>query len=152
MAHNPAPIRSTLPRFVPSSPEIVRAIRKSVSTSNGTLMAKIQRHEALSTICPPTSGPSTAPMPAQAVQAPIARARWSPGKVFTITASAAGVSSAPAAPCRARAATSTSMVGAAAHNTEVTPNPMTPAPNTRRSPKTSPSEPPIRSREPSVSR
>ena len=42
-------------------------------------------------------------MPPQAVQAPTARPRSSGGKVDTITASAAGVSSAPATPCSARA-------------------------------------------------
>ena len=115
-------------------------------------MAKIQRQDALSTSWPPMSGPSTLPIPAHAVQAPTALPRSSGGKVRTITASAAGVSSAPATPWRARAATSTSIVGARAHSIEVTPNALMPNANTRRSPKMSPSEPPISSSEPSVSR
>ena len=115
-------------------------------------MAKIQRQEAWSTSCPPITGPSTLPIPAQAVHAPTALPRSSGGKVVTITASAAGVSTAPATPWSARAATSSSIVGASAQNMEVTPKPATPRANTRRSPKMSPSEPPIRSSEPSVRR
>jgi hypothetical protein len=91
-------------------------------------------------------------MPPQAVQAPTARPRSSGGNVATITASAAGVSSAPVTPCSARAATRTSMLGASAHTSEVTPKPSTPAVNIRRSPKMSPSEPPISSSEDSVTR
>ncbi len=78
----------------------------------GTLIAKIQRHEALSTSCPPISGPSTVPMPLHAVHAPIARPRSSGGKVAAITASAAGVSTAPHTPWSARETTSSSIVGA----------------------------------------
>ena len=69
-----------------------------------------------------------------------------------MSASALGVSSAPNAPCSARPATSSSMFGATAHSTETTPKPPTPIENTRRSPKMSPSEPPTRISEPSVSR
>ena len=118
----------------------------------GTLIAKIQRHEAASTSCPPITGPSTVPIPPHAVHAPTALPRSSGGKVDTITASAAGVSSAPATPCRARAPTSTSIVGARAQSSEVAPNRNTPSANTRRSPKMSPSEPPISSSDESVTR
>ena len=55
-------------------------------------------------------------------------------------------------PCSARPATSSSMLGASAHSTETTPKPATPSENIRRSPKMSPSEPPTRISEPSVSR
>ena len=123
-----------------------------VTTTSGTLMAKIQRHDAWSTSWPPITGPSRLPIPPQAVHAPTALPRSSGGKVVTITASAAGVSTAPETPWSARAATSTSIVGASAQSSEVAPKPATPSANTRRSPKMSPSEPPIRSSEPSVSR
>ena len=116
------------------------------------LMAKIHRHEAASTSCPPISGPRTVPIPPHAVQAPTALPRSSGGKVATITARAAGVSRAPNTPCRARATTSSSMVGATAQKTDVTPNPATPTMNIRRSPNRSPSEPPSRMRELSVIR
>jgi hypothetical protein len=142
------PERSTPPRPWGTT----RSISTIVTSTIGTLMAKIQRQEAVSTSWPPISGPSTVPMPPHAVQAPTARPRSSGGKADTITARAAGVSSAPATPWNARPATSTSIVGASAHSTEVTPKAATPRANTRRSPKMSPSEPPIRSSEPSVRR
>ena len=52
---------------------------------------------------PPTSGPITNAIPVHAVQVPIAAPRSSPLNVDVIVASAAGVSSAPATPCSARA-------------------------------------------------
>ena len=116
------------------------------------LIAKIQRHDAASTSWPPISGPSTVPMPPQAVHAPIALARSSGGNVATITASAEGVSRAPKTPWRPREITSISMVGASAQKTDVTPKPATPSMNMRRSPNRSPSEPPIRISELSVTR
>ena len=70
----------------------------SVISTIGTLIAKIQRHDAVSTSCPPISGPRTVPIPPHAVHAPTALPRSSGGKVATITASALGVSSAPNTP------------------------------------------------------
>ena len=121
-------------------------------STSGTFSAKIQRHEAASTSWPPISGPMTTPMAPQAVHEPTALPRSSRGKVMTITASAAGDSSAPLTPWSARPSTRTSMVGAIAHRIEVTPKPISPAVNTRRSPRTSPSEPPTRISEASVIR
>jgi hypothetical protein len=57
-----------------------------------------------------------------------------------------------AAPCSARAATSRLIEGASAHASEKAPKAAIPAVNTRRSPQTSPSEPPSRISEPSESR
>ena len=91
-------------------------------------------------------------MPDHAVHEPIAAPRSSAGNAAMMSASALGVSSAPNAPCRARPAISSSMLGAAAQSTETTPKPATPIENTRRSPKRSPSEPPTRISDPSVSR
>ena len=115
-------------------------------------MTKIQRHEPTASSSPPTSGPTTVAIPPQAVQEPIAAPRSESGKVATMTARALGVSSAPATPWRARIAIRTPIVGASAHSSEATPKPPTPIENTRRSPSTSPSEPPSRISEPSVSR
>ena len=84
---------------------------------------------------PPRNGPITVAMPDHAVQEPIAPPRSSGGNALTITARALGASSAPKTPCRTRAATSTSMLGASAHSSEATPKPPTPIENTRRSPK-----------------
>ena len=124
----------------------------SVASTNGTLMAKIQRHEAVSTSTPPPNGPMIAAMPAHAVQVPIAAPRSSGGKTEVMIESDAGTSSAPATPCSARAATSSSAVGANAHRTEVTPNPISPTVKIFRRPSRSPSEPPTSSSALSVSR
>ena len=106
----------------------------TVATTNGTLIAKIQRQLATSISQPPTSGPTTVAMPPQAVHDPIAAPRSSGGKFPTITASALGVSSAPKTPCSARPATSTSIEGASAHMMLTTPKPATPIVKIRRSP------------------
>ena len=103
-------------------------------STNGTLMAKIQRQDAVSTSQPPASGPITIAIPDQAVHDPMAAPRSSAGKAEMITASALGVSSAPKTPCSARPAISTSIVGASAQIIDTTPNPPTPIENTRRSP------------------
>ena len=131
---------------------MTRETSTSVISTTGMLSAKIQRHDAVSTSWPPISGPSTVPIPPHAVHVPIALPRSSGGNVAMMTASAAGVSSAPKTPWSARAATSSSIVGASAQNSDVTPNPATPSMNMRRSPKMSPSEPPIRISELSVTR
>ena len=124
----------------------------SVAITNGTLMAKIQRHEAVSISQPPMNGPMTVAIPAHAVHDPIAPPRSLGVNAITITASALGVSSAPKMPWSARAATSVSIVGAIAQSSDATPKPATPSEKTRRSPYTSPSDPPTRISEPSVSR
>ena len=124
----------------------------SVAITNGMLIAKIQRHDAWSMISPPPSGPATAAMPVHAVHDPIAAPRSLGANVETMTASALGVSSAPNAPWSARAPTSTSIVGASAHSSELTPKPATPIENTLRSPNTSPRRPPTRMSEPRTSR
>ena len=99
------------------------------------MTAKIQRHEATSTIQPPATGPRMAAIPPHAVHVPIAAPRSaSSSKVVTITASEAGVSSALATPCSARAATSVSIVGATAQSSDATPKPATPSEKMRRSP------------------
>jgi hypothetical protein len=108
------------------------------------LIAKIQRHEAESISCPPTSGPTTVAIPDHASQEPTAGPRWAGGKAATITASALGASSAPKTPWATRPATITPMLGASAHTIDVAPNPTSPIEKTRRAPKTSPSEPPTR--------
>ena len=106
----------------------------------------------MSTSAPPASGPTTVETPLQAVHVPIARPRSSSGKTAMIVASVLGTSSAPAAPCTMRAATSSSAVGATAHISDVTPNSAVPSAKTRRRPNRSLSDPPIRISEASVSR
>ena len=64
---------------------------------------------------PPASGPTMMAMPPHAVHEPIAAPRSRSGNAATMIASELGASSAPAAPCKARAAISVSTVGATAH-------------------------------------
>ena len=52
----------------------------SVTATTGTLIAKIQRHEAWSTIHPPSNGPAIVAIPPHAVHDPIAAERWSGGR------------------------------------------------------------------------
>ena len=91
----------------------------TVAITTGTLTAKIQRHEAASTSLPPTSGPITVAIADHAVHEPTAAPRLSAGNASTITASAAGTTSAPNTPCRMRAATSTPIDGASAHASDM---------------------------------
>ena len=133
-------------------PGTARAAVSSATATSGTFSRKIQRHDAVSMICPPTSGPTSTPMPPNAVHEPIAAPRSSLGKTATMMASAAGVSIAPATPWRARAAISTSTVGASAQSTEAAPNQVTPVTKMRRSPRRSVSDPASRISALSVSR
>jgi hypothetical protein len=141
-------------RIDSSSRDSGTAVRRipSVTSTNGTLMAKIQRHDAWSTSKPPPNGPSTVAMPAHAVHVPIAAPRSSAGKTAVMTASEEGTSSAPAMPCSARIAISTSTLGAIAHSTDASPKPASPTEKIFFRPIRSPSEPPTSSSEPSVSR
>ena len=118
----------------------------------GTLMRKITRQLEMPMSQPPRSGPITNEIPLHAVQVPIAAPRSAPENVDVIIASDAGVSSAPATPWIPRKTMSDVESGATAHSTEATPKLATPSMNTRNSPKMSPSEPPTRMSEPSVSR
>jgi large subunit ribosomal protein L1 len=124
----------------------------SVSATNGTLIAKMRRQETASTRYPPISGPMTSAIPDQAVQEPMAAPRSAAGNVAMMIARALGVRRAPNAPCNARPPIRNSMLGESAHKSETRPKPPTPIENTRRSPKRSPSEPPTRISDPSVSR
>ena len=102
--------------------------------TNGMLIRKISRHEPIASSSPPSSGPSTPAIVPQAVQLPIAPPRSDSGKVRTITASEAGVSSALATPCSARAAIRKPIEGAIAHSSDAAPKPITPIAKMRRSP------------------
>ena len=100
----------------------------TVTTATGMLRRKIPRQDTASTIAPPTTGPATVAALVQAVQAPIAR----PASSLYVARSSArlpGVSSAPKIPWMARAAISTSLVGAAPASTEAAANPATPMTN-----------------------
>ena len=89
-------------------------------------MAKIHRHEALSTSQPPSTGPIAAATPARPAQVPIAGARSSGRNEASMSASAPGVSSAAPTPWNTRSAMSWVGVWAAAHRADATMNQMTP--------------------------
>ena len=115
-------------------------------------MRKMSRQLEMPMSQPPSSGPMTKEMPLHAVHVPIAAPRSGPENVDVITASDAGVRSAPAMPWTPRKTMSVVASGAAAQSTDATPKLATPSVNIRTSPKMSPSEPPTRMSEPSVSR
>ncbi len=124
----------------------------TVTAAIGTLMRKMSRQLEMPMSQPPSSGPTTKEMPLHAVHWPIAAPRSGPENVDVITASDAGVRSAPAMPWTPRKTMSVVESGAAAQSTDATPKLATPSVNIRTSPKMSPSEPPTRMSEPSVSR
>ena len=101
---------------------------------------------------PPTNGPIAAAMPPSPDHAPIAGDRSSGAKTPWIMARLPGVSSPPPTPCSTRATISTSAFGASPHSSEASGEPDVPTTNIRRRPYRSPSEPPSRIREASVSR
>src|SRR3954470_6729152 len=87
-------------------------INTSVPTTTGALRAKIQRHDAWSTIAPPASGPTTAAIPPHAVHERTPAIRSRGANAATMIASELGATRAPAAPWSARAAIRVSIVGA----------------------------------------
>ena len=102
--------------------------------TSGMLMRKIRRQDPMARSSPPSRGPTTPAIVPHAVQLPIAPPRSDSGKVCTITASDAGVSSALATPCSARAPIRNPMLGEIAHRIEAAPKPITPIAKIRRSP------------------
>lgn len=88
----------------------------------------------------------------QAVQSPMARDWAAPRCVLMMSASELGTSRAPATPWAARAAMSTSAVGARPQASEVTPKAMSPMRSTAMRPSRSLSEPAMRMSEPRVIR
>ena len=123
-----------------------------MSSATGTLIRKIARQVHAPISHPPISGPVMNEMPLHAVHVPIAAPRSPPENAAVRIASEAGVSSAPARPWSPRKTISVVEVGAAAQSADATPKLATPIMNTRTSPKMSPSEPPTRMNDPSVSR
>ena len=98
-------------------------------------MKKTERQEIESTRRPPTTGPRIAAAAEAPAQIPKARPCSSPSKLAVSSASEPGTSSAPAAPCRTRKKTSSSMLGARPQRSEVTPKLKSPTANMRRRPK-----------------
>ena len=123
---------------------MLRWIRYSVTSTSGTLIAKITRQENKSISAPPIGGPMRIEIPVQAVHEPIAAPRSSSPKVAVMIARVLGTSSAPAMPWSPRAKISALPLGATAHNSEQTPKAAIPIVKIRLRPKRSPSDPPTR--------
>ena len=158
-----APPSPTAPRAAPSTSKpraasgsrdsgTCRAATSSTATATGTLIRKIHRHEALSTIQPPSSGPIAAAMPPSPAHWPITLPRSATRNEPWIIARLPGVSSAAPTPWSSRAPISWPGDWATPHSAEARANQVTPTRKTRRRPKWSPSEPPTRISEASESR
>ena len=115
-------------------------------------MRKIHRHDAASTSQPPRNGPTAEATPLRPDQAPMARARSCGRKLASRMARLPGVSSAPPTPCTMRAATSRGALGATAHSSEAAANTTMPSWKMRLRPNRSPSDPPSRISDDTVSR
>ncbi len=138
-----APGRSSRPRAVAASARTRTGIVARTRMPTGTLTKNTacQPNAAVST--PPSSTPAALPMPATAPQMPSALARSDSVVNRRVTrASEAGASSAADAPCRARATSSTSPVGASPAMTEAAVKPAMPARKSRRWPWRSARRPP----------
>ena len=104
------------------------SVKTTVTTASGMLRRKITRQDTVSTMAPPTTGPATVATLVHAVHEPIALPASSP-YVARSNARLPGVSNAPNTPWIARAAISTSLVGAMPASTEATAKPATPMTN-----------------------
>lgn len=114
----------------------------SSATMIGTLMRNTDPHQNTSSSSPPTIGPSAIPPDRLAVQMPMALVR-SAGSVniLRISDSVEGISVAPPIPMSARAAISTSGVGANAASADAAPNRAAPIIRSLRLPMRSPTFP-----------
>ncbi len=118
----------------------------------GDIHQEDQRQEASASSSPPASGPSTpaiAPMPSSCRSRPAALLA---AEGVDDHRQRARNQQRPRHALQRAGATSKPMHGATAQSSEATPKPETPSAKIRRSPYRSPSEPPIRISEPSVSR
>ena len=123
---------------------VVPATRPTITI--GTLMRNTELHEKCSTRNPPSSGPSTAAMPAVADHRPIALPRSSTGKTMVMIDSVAGMMKAPPTPMNARVAISWVELSDIAASSDPRPNTTRPNCSAPTRPKRSPSAPAVRSR------
>ena len=122
-AHSAAPAgRRGRPPSARGAAACAAATASRVAAAIGTLMRKMSRQLETPMSQPPSSGPMTKEMPLHAVHVPIAAPRSGPENVDVITASDAGVRSAPAMPWMPRKTMSVVAFGAAAQSTDATPN------------------------------
>ena len=111
-----------------------RAEMAITTAASGRLMKKISRQDTASISHPPRNGPIAVATPPSPDHAPMAAIRSSSANEACRMARLPGVSSAPPTPCRARAAISTSTVGATPHSSDAAANQTMPMTNTFRRP------------------
>ena len=117
------------------------AVSSSPTAPTGRLMRKIQCHEAACVSQPPSGGPSSGPISPGTATKLMACKKRSFGYARSTASRPTGMSMAPPAPCSTRAATSCASELLAAHAAEPPMNSRVAAPNTRRVPKRSASQP-----------
>jgi hypothetical protein len=122
-----------------------RAASGTSAAPIGTLIQKIQCHEAICTMAPPTSGPSATAIPLTPDHTPMASPRRSGGKASASRVSVSGVAIAAPTPWVARATISRPIDGARAAAAEDTVNSAMPLMNMRLRPRRSPSAAPVSS-------
>src|SRR5258708_22944481 len=109
-----------LARFMYGGSLISTEVSSSEMMPTGTLMKKIQRHEKLSVIQPPSHGPmvgaTTTAIPYTAKAMP----RFSSENVSFKIACSLGCKPPPPTPCKIRKNTSTPRLGAKPHKNELT--------------------------------
>jgi len=113
----------------------------------GRLIQKIQCHPIACTTAPPTNGPTAPLTPPAPLQMPIAHARRPGGYAPVTRVRVSGTMIAAPAPCIARAATNTPIVGADPASKDAPTNVARPVQSIRRRPKRSPSAAPVNSRQ-----
>ena len=124
----------------------------TVGSAISTLTYRHQRQDSVCVSTPPRISPTDAPPPAIAPKMPKAFDRSDePAKVTVRSDSAEGASSAPKAPCSARAATSIPKDCANPPTAEAHAKPIRPATNVHLRPNRSPSFPPSSNRLPNAS-
>ena len=88
------------------------------AAASGRFRKKTQRHETFCTSQPPSTGPEADVRVVQPDHAPMALPRASPLKLALMRARLPGVSSAPPAPCTARARIRDVTFGASPHQSD----------------------------------
>ncbi|OIQ79190.1 hypothetical protein GALL_390710 [mine drainage metagenome] len=165
----PAPLPRIKPSTIPKSPTETRPNPGRSSTADpprpganlvtttgtkkiprGTLIQKIHCQEKPWTTAPPTNGPSATANPLAAPQAANAAPRRAGGTAALKIVRVNGRTSAPPAPCTARAATSQPAVGANAAAALAKVNTDNPRANMRRRPNRSPRAAPVSRRTPKL--
>ncbi len=114
----------------------------SSRTITGMPIRKTEPHQNRSSSRPPTSGPSALPTVSAPIQTAIAVVRWALSwNIVRMSESVEGISVAPATPSSARAAISSSGVGANAATAETAAKQPAPTSSSRRRPVRSPRVP-----------